>query len=50
MYFDLFQLPHPLSSDEREIGANHKFYSHLTDEDVEDEEIEVRLHGHMIIT
>ena len=39
------QLPHPLT-DEREIGPNHKFYSHLSDEDVEEEEEEVCLWSH----
>ena len=28
-------------TDEREIGPNHKFYSHLSDEDVEQDEEEV---------
>lgn len=33
----------PWPTDERDIGPNHKFYSHLSDEDLEEEDEEVCL-------
>ena len=44
------------TTDEREIGPNHKFYSHLSDDDIEEEEQEVCIYiyiytsDHMIVT
>lgn len=39
--------PLHLTTDERDIPSSHKFYSHLSDEELPEEESEVCWQGHM---